>query len=129
MFTGAIYGEHGDCLPPPPPPPCSPTCMLLNLYFAVLELTPKNKFLKDLFNKIAALQPASDLISLHPFKGLGHVHPACDSITEWERSKNDCLVEIQQHVNKTAGKFSKGKGSEKAGGLFAYVLHINLQRL
>ncbi|XP_054846943.1 growth hormone-releasing hormone receptor [Eublepharis macularius] len=35
--------------------------------------------------------------------GNGHIQPECDPITEWKRNESDCLREIQQHRNETAG--------------------------
>ncbi|XP_053120688.1 growth hormone-releasing hormone receptor [Hemicordylus capensis] len=35
--------------------------------------------------------------------GCGQTHPECDSLSEWKRNESDCLREIQQHLNETAG--------------------------
>ncbi|XP_066483505.1 growth hormone-releasing hormone receptor-like [Tiliqua scincoides] len=36
-------------------------------------------------------------------KGFGQTHPDCESVAEWKRNESDCLREIEQPMNETAG--------------------------
>lgn len=37
------------------------------------------------------------------FQGLGMSQAECEALTEWKKNESECLKEIQQHMNETAG--------------------------